>query len=58
MRVAHAVHLGRMFVCHLDGCAKEKIKLWPRADHLRRHLSLIHGKQYPADDDLSEFLAQ
>ncbi|KAI8713957.1 hypothetical protein NCS52_01114600 [Fusarium sp. LHS14.1] len=51
-----AVHSGRMFDCHLDGCAKKKIKIWPRADNFRIHLSRIHGKQYPADDDLSEFI--
>lgn len=47
---------GRFFVCTLDGCAKKKIKLWPRADNFRCHLSRIHGKQYRADDDLGEYV--
>lgn len=47
---------GRFFVCTLDGCAKKKHKLWPRADNFRCHLSRVHGKQYRADDDLTEYV--
>ncbi|RSL66812.1 hypothetical protein CEP51_012756 [Fusarium floridanum] len=47
---------GRFFVCHLEGCAKKKHKLWPRADNFRCHLLRVHGKQYRADDDLTEYV--
>ncbi|KAJ4313745.1 hypothetical protein N0V84_009257 [Fusarium piperis] len=47
---------GRFFVCNLDTCAKKKHKLWPRADNFRCHLSRVHGKQYRADDDLTEYV--
>ncbi|KAI8648153.1 hypothetical protein NCS56_01547500 [Fusarium sp. Ph1] len=44
-----------IFICPFSTC-RQPGKLWPRADNFRAHLNRVHGKQYSASDDLTEYV--
>lgn len=43
------------YVCHHEGCAKERPELWYRADNFHSHLNQVHKLKVSADDNLTKY---
>ncbi|KAK5987253.1 hypothetical protein PT974_11377 [Cladobotryum mycophilum] len=60
LRTVHKEHdqHGPVYICKHGACINKKLKIWPRADNFRCHLSRSHDQDVKADDDLKQYIYQ